>query len=279
MIIPNKISKKLLELVLKKLEKLNLYPSIGAELEFYLAPLDNKLTYDGWQAHKLDLDIMVEEEKGNNQFEVRVFHSKNILACAEEIIALKEKICLQALKQNMVANFSAKPILHMPGNALHIHLHLENNKGENLYIKQQDNESETFLHSIGGLCDGMKDYMLLFAPYKEAYLRYIGGALESPSKICWGGNNRSCAIRIPLDQKFNRRIEHRVSCSDACPFEVISAILFSALKGIEKQITPADKLYGNAFLEQYNFPLLPTYSEAENYFNNSEMAKLAKLLT
>jgi glutamine synthetase len=277
MILSKKTSKKLLEFILNKLEQLGLYPSIGAEIEFYLHPLDNKLTYDGWQAHKLDLDLIVEKEKGDNQFEVRVLHGKDILACADKIIDLKEKICLQALKQNMFANFSAKPILHMPGNALHIHLHLENSKEENLYMKQQDNESDIFLHSIGGLCNDMKDYMLLFAPYKEAYLRYIGDSLESPSKICWGGNNRSAAIRVPLDQKFNRRIEHRVSCSDSCPFEVISAILFSLLKGINNKILPPEKLYGNAFLEQYKFPLLPTYREAKNYFNNSEMAKLAKI--
>jgi glutamine synthetase len=274
MILFKATSIKLLELLLKKLKQLDLYPIIGAEIEFYLSPLDNKLTYKGWQAQKLDLNIIIEEEKGINQFEVRTPHSGDIIACAHEIINLREMIRLQALKQNMFANFSAKPSLHMPGNALHIHLHLENSKRENLYIKQQDKESEIFIHSIGGLCASLKENMLLFAPYMEAYIRYIGGSLESPNKICWGGNNRSAAIRIPIDQKFNRRLEHRVSCSDACPFEVISAILFGILKGINEQIIPPEKLYGNAFLEQYDFPLLPTYGEAKNGFAESELIKL-----
>ncbi len=172
----------------------------------------------------------------------------------------------------MSANFSAKPILHHPGNALHIHLHIENAEGENLFIKKRDQEAELLLHSIGGLCASMQENMILFAPYENAYLRYKGDCLESPSKICWGGNNRSAAIRIPLDQKFNRRLEHRVACSDSCPFEVISAILFGILLGINEKISPPEKIYGNAFLEQYDFPpLLQNYEEAKVLFNNSAL--------
>ena len=118
----------------------------------------------------------------------------------------------------------------------------------------------------------MQENMLAFAPYPQAYLRYNSLSLESPCKICWGGNNRSAAIRIPLDQKFNRRLEHRVACADACPFEVINAILLGILKGIKEKIAPPEKLYGNAFLEQYEFPLLPqSYDEAKLFSKTIEL--------
>ena len=168
----------------------------------------------------------------------------------------------------MVASFSAKPFVDQPGNALHVHLHLENSLGDNLYIKKDDQEAEILLHSIGGLCATMEQNMLIFAPYEEAYLRYRGDSIESPSKICWGGNNRSAAIRMPLDEKYNRRLEHRVACADSSSLEVINAILFGVLKGIKEKIIPSEKIYGNAFLEQYDYPLLPqNLAEAKEKWN------------
>ncbi len=278
MILLKETSIKLLKLLITELEKLGLFPVIGAEIEFYLKSPNNMPLNNVWQAEKLEIDINIESEKGPNQFEVRTIHSRDVLASAQEIVDLKEKISAQALKQNMVADFSAKPIIDSPGNALHIHLHLENDKGENLYIKQGDKDADIFLHSIGGLCANLHENMFLFAPYNEAYSRYLGKAVDVPSKICWGGNNRSAAIRIPLDQKYNRRLEHRVSCADACPFEVIGAILFGVLQGINKRITPPEKLFGNAFLEQYEFPLLPNYEQAKEAFSKSEFLAFTKIV-
>ncbi len=261
---------KLLNIFLTELQQLDMFPCIGSELEFYLMPMDNNYNDNLWQAQKLELDLDIEKEKGQNQFEVRTIHSKDILSTIEQIISLKEIIIKQAAKQHMLADFSAKPILTQPGNAMHIHLHLENSKGENLYVKKENQDVELFMHSIGGLCASMQENMLLFAPYEQAYLRYLGDSLQSPCKICWGGNNRSAAVRIPLDEKVNRRLEHRVSASDSCPFEVINAILFGILKGIKEKITPPEKLHGNAFLEQYDYPLLPrSLGEAVEAFKKS----------
>ena len=185
----------------------------------------------------------------------------------------------EALLKDKV-DFTAKPYPNQPGSALHVHLHLENLNGDNLYMNHETQESELLLHSIGGLCSTMPDNMLLFAPYKQAYLRYKGNCLQSPSKICWGGNNRSVAIRIPLSNKLNRRLEHRVSCANSSLKEVIIAILFGVINGIEAKINPPEKIYGNAFLEQYDFPLLPqNYREAKNNFAKSKLKNILKLYT
>ncbi len=243
-------STELLQHLLEEFRQLGLYPILGAEIEFYLFP-------DKSPIEKLELDLSIEQEKGLNQFEIKINHSADIFYQIQQLLYLKEIITNQALRQGMIASFNAKPVLDQPGSALHIHLHLENEQGENLYIKKNNQETDFMLHSIGGLCATMEENMLIFAPYEEAYLRYKGSSLESPSKICWGGNNRSAAIRIPLDEKFNRRLEHRVSCADSSPIEVICAILYGIYKGITEKITPPEKLYGNAFLEQYNYTLLP----------------------
>jgi len=242
------LTQNLLKNLLDQLNSQGLFPIMGAEIEFYASkPLENI---------DLNLDFLLEKEKGLNQYEVKTTTYKNISLLAQEIINIKEKIISAAKLQNITIDFSAKPFTDQPGNALHIHLNLIDINGVNLYSKKDGSESEILLYSIGGLCSTMAENMLLFAPYPEAYLRYEGG-LESPSKICWGANNRSCAIRIPLNQNFNRRLEHRVACADANPFEVISAILFGIMEGIKKKIIPPEKLYGNAFLEQYSYTKLP----------------------
>lgn len=257
-------SKASLENLLAEYSKLSLYPVIGAEIEFYLLE-------ENGQIDALDLDIPIEREKGKNQFEVKTGFSREVAAKIHEINDLKKKIEKQALKQNMKTSFRAKPFLDQPGSALHIHLHLENELGENLYIKEKDKERDILLYSIGGLCATMEENMLLFAPYEEAYLRYQQNTLESPRKICWGGNNRSAAIRIPIDQKYNRRLEHRVSCADAEAVEVVIAILYGVLKGIKEKISPPEKIYGNAFLEQYNYPFLPqTIEEARSKYQKNQ---------
>lgn len=246
-ILPEYTSTKLLHNLLEQFKQMDMVPFIGAEIEFYLSSPD---------ADKLDLDIPIEKEKGENQFEVKTDYSSDILGQIQKILDLRERITNQALKHEMEVDFSAKPFLDQPGNALHIHLHLENSKGENLYIKKNDKETKLMLNSIAGLCASMEEHMLIFAPYENAYLRYKGDSVESPRKVCWGGNNRSAAIRIPLSDKENRRLEHRVSCADASVIEVVCAILYGVLKGIREELLPSAKLHGNAFLEQYDYPIL-----------------------
>ncbi len=274
MILPKKTSIKLLNVLLVRLKQLGLFPVIGAEVEFYLNSSDHKEQNNLWQADKLDLDFSIEKERGDNQFEIKVAHSTDIFKISQTIDELKALISKQAMKQNMLASFQAKPFLDQPGSALHIHLHLENSKGDNLFIKRQEEEEQLLLYSVGGLCASMLGHMLIFAPYEQAYLRYQGDSLEAPSKICWGGNNRSAAIRLPLVDKSNRRLEHRVACADSAAIEVIGAILAGVIEGIEKKQLPPEKIYGNAFLEQYDFSLLPrSYMEAKQKFNEQSLLK------
>ena len=274
MILPKETSIKLLNNLLARFKQLQLFPVIGAEIEFYLISSDHKEQNNLWQADKLDLDLLIEEERGDNQFEIKTTHSRDLLKISQTIFDLKNLITKQAIKQKMLASFEAKPFIDQPGSALHIHLHLENSNGDNLYIKKQEQETKLLLNSIGGLCESMLGYMLIFAPYEQAYLRYRSNSLEAPSKICWGINNRSAAIRLPLADKSKRRLEHRVACADSSAIEVICAILAGVLRGIEEELFPQEKIYGNAFLEQYDFPpLLKTYMEAKEKFNEQSLLK------
>ena len=90
MIMPKEISIKLLTQLLEHFKKLNLFPVIGAELEFYLLPSDNNNFSSSWQAQELQLDIKVEREKGRNQFEVKTDYSLNVPAQIQKIEDFKE---------------------------------------------------------------------------------------------------------------------------------------------------------------------------------------------
>lgn len=275
MILPKNTSIKILDHLLNKLSLLDLFPVIGAEIEFYLIKDDNSDFDNSWQAPTLNIDVMLEKEKGHNQFEVKIEHSSDIKSQIEKIIHLKKMIEKSAIKQGVIVNFRAKPMAGQPGSALHIHLHLENKHKENLFIKIADQESKLLLNSIAGLCSTMNENIIFFAPYEQAYLRFKEEHITTPSKVCWGGNNRSAAIRIPLDQKYNRRLEHRIACADSEPIEVVNAILFGILKGIEENQNPPEKIHGNAFLKQYDYPRLTLdIKKAKEDFAKSSFASL-----
>lgn len=278
MIISREITVKLIKYLTSSFNKMGLIPLVGAELEFYLFPIDHNQDSLFWQADKLNLPIEIEEEKGENQYEIQIGPHSNLFEAAQKIELWKEKIKKQAISQAMRADFSARPKPNQPGNALHIHFNLTDNLENNLYAKNKNIESSLLLYSIGGLCKNMAENIILCAPYSEAYQRYITNDVQSPSKICWGANNRSSAIRIPLSENCNRRLEYRVACADACSFSVIALILYGIFEGIENKILPPEKLHGNAFLDQYQYPHLPNFEEANELFKKSKLLQLIKKL-
>jgi len=115
--------------------------------------------------------------------------------------------------------------------------------------------------------------MVYFAPNADSYKRFTAVYHaenetydNAPTKICWGGNNRTVAIRVPEStaDPQNRHIEHRVPGVDADPFAVIAAILAGAHYGIVNSINPGEKIYGNAYEPQYKLLKLPgSLEEAE----------------
>jgi glutamine synthetase len=65
----------------------------------------------------------------------------------------------------------------------------------------------------------------------------LGGGLEAPSYICWGHNNRSALVRIPMYKPTkgnSTRIEFRSIDSATNPYLAFSVMLAAGLKGIEE---------------------------------------------
>jgi glutamine synthetase len=141
---------------------------------------------------------------------------------------------------------------------------------------------------IAGLLTHAAEITAVCNQWVNSYKRLWGGAEriagaggEAPAYVCWGHNNRSALVRVPMykPKKGNAtRIEFR-SLDPACnPYLAFAVILAAGLKGIEEDyelppgaeddvwaLTPAERrALGIA-------PLPQSLSDACNVMQNSEL--------
>ena len=240
-----------------------LKPITASEIEFYLHGSSSFYDMDAfWNVvqsvcEAIDISIFnTEKERGKEQHEVSLCPATPQKTIADTI-AIKEIITQVAEKRGMEADFSAKPFSNDFGNGLHIHIHLENEYGKNVFYKDDVTISDDLNYAIGGLLAKMPEDMKFFAPTEESYKRFIAGT-NAPTTISWGANNRTTALRLPDSPKNHKRIEHRVAGADADIEQVVNAIVAAVYYGIENKIQPSGQIYGDASLTMYNLPkILP----------------------
>lgn len=226
----------LIEPILNYLQNKHLLqPIFGAEIEFYLSReiSENKLSEI--------IGLPVKKEKGHNQFEIDILPTSDIKQFISEIRNTRESISQELELADYRADFSPKPHPHDYGSAMHLHLNFIGNL------------SAEELANI--LCNYAKQTLQFFLPNKESFAR-LDSKFMSPTHICWGGNNRTCLVRIP--DSIPRRIEHRLAGADIDPIYPIYAMLASVDAGLQNpNLRKYSKIYGNGFDTQYNNESLP----------------------
>lgn len=93
-------------------------------------------------------------------------------------------------------------------------------------------------HFLAGLLEGLPSIMPLFAPTVNSYKRLVEN-FWAPVTVSWGLEHRAASIRIispPTASAKSTRFEVRTPGADANPFYVLSAILATGLRGIEKKL-------------------------------------------
>ena len=236
--------RQLLENYIKKLyDDFAVTPIIGVELEFYLSK-------DVAEEISNSTNIILKKEKGRLQYEIDIEPQDDITKLIKRFYMIKQQLKQNAEKIGAEIIFAAKPYPEDYGSSMHIHFNLLNSKNINLF---DNNNYKDLIAS--GLCDSIKDDFLAFAPTHNCYLRY-DKAFMAPTKISYGNNNRSVAIRTP-DAK-PKRLEHRVASSNADLYVVLFCILKSAYNTLSAKdyYVKHKKIYGNAFDEQYNLESL-----------------------
>lgn len=250
------------------LQRYGFTPMVGGELEFYC---DSPQALEKYRPMK---GARVVEEKGDNQFEIRTPVFFDALEFITYLVQSKKHLLHFARKEKIKVSFSAKPFRDMPGNSMHIHLNFLDKKRYNVFDLCRGNEPLFLIFSVGGLMNALKESMIFFAPDKSCYARYKK-SMFTPIKMAWGNNNRTAALRIISKMNDIRRIEHRVPCSDADPLAVVTAIMVAAYYGLENEIIPPKKIYGNAFDAQYKLPYLPrSLVRAQKLFYNGNYRNL-----
>lgn len=196
----------------------------------------------------------LEEEDGRNQFEVQFIPTTNPVELAQNIINFKK-----ITNETVNTTFLAKPFEKEPTSSLHFHISVYY-KDVNLFAKDNPRDENEYHYlplywCVAGLLNLMPKFIKYFAPTKNCRERYILPKREQkyihyPTRVCWGFNNRTCAIRIPRkpsEDPLNCRIEHRVSSSMADPYLALYAIFYSMQYGVEQELEAPEPVYTRAF--------------------------------
>ena len=244
------LKKTLLFYCNKILESRGFIPMVGGELEFYCT--EPKLL----SVYKPQNGIQVVQERGEKQFEIKTRVFFDVFEFIAAVNSAKMHLLDFAKKHGIKVFFASKPFKKLPGSSLHVHINFLNKSHGNVFATSCGKESSALLFSVGGLLSFIKESMVFFAPYHQCYSRFRK-SMFAPMKISWGNNNRTAALRIITRANDVRRIEHRVPCSDADPLAVVTAIFVAIYHGLNREIIPPAKTYGNSFDKQYKLPYLP----------------------
>lgn len=233
------------------------------EIEFYLfesskvgedgpVPVDHAGYFDnvpGGTAHDFrrasvnmleDLGISVEfshHEGGPGQNEIDLRYA-DALSMADNIMTFRAVVKEVAIEQGVHATFMPKPLSHQPGSGMHTHLSLFEGDENAFYDPAAKYQlSQTGRRFVAGLLRHASEISAVTNQYVNSYKRIWGGD-EAPSFICWGHNNSSALVRVPMykpGKGGSARVEYRALDSAANPYLAYAVLLAAGLKGIEEE--------------------------------------------
>jgi glutamine synthetase len=143
-----------------------------------------------------------------------------------------------AIEQGVYATFMPKPLTGHPGSGMHTHVSLfEGDTNAFFEPGAQYQLSKVARHFIAGVLQHAPEITAVTNQFVNSYKRLWGGD-EAPSYVCWGHNNRSALVRVPLykpSKGQSARVEYRGIDSAANPYLAFSLLLAAGLKGIEQE--------------------------------------------
>ncbi|HMO10235.1 MAG TPA: glutamine synthetase, partial [Actinotalea sp.] len=171
---------------------------------------------------------------GMNEIDLR---SADALTAADNVMTFRTVVKEVALEQGIFASFMPKPLADQPGSGMHTHLSLFEGDRNAFHEPGAPMElSATARKFIAGLLHHAAEITPITNQYVNSYKRLWGGA-EAPSYICWGHNNRSALVRVPLykpGKGNSSRVEYRALDAAANPYLAYAVLLAAGLKGVEE---------------------------------------------
>ncbi|MFM9890571.1 MAG: hypothetical protein ACKVOE_08040 [Rickettsiales bacterium] len=241
------------EIIQNLQNEFGLTPVMAAEIECYvlLGELTDERLDAFWKpihdalreaSHPL---LRIEKERGDFQFEL-VTGITTPLQLEATLRTMRAWVTEQAERMGVAASFAAKPYAAQPSSGLHLHVHLADDAGVNVFHKTEEWTSDALRWSLGGMLANLPTDLAVFFPDETDFIR-LDDPDHVPKIAGWGVNNRSCALRIPaIEDPYHKRIEHRVPCANANPEAAISALLAGVLRGLREKIEPPEQVHGKA---------------------------------
>jgi glutamine synthetase len=173
---------------------------------------------------------------GQNEIDLRY---ADALSMADNIMTFRSVVKEVALEQGVYATFMPKPFTDHPGSGMHTHVSLfEGDQNAFHEAGAPYQLSKVARQFIAGLLAHSAEITAVMNQWVNSYKRLWGGG-EAPSYICWGHNNRSALIRVPMykpGKGNSTRIEYRSLDSATNPYLAFALILAAGMKGIEDGI-------------------------------------------
>ena len=184
---------------------------------------------------------------GQNEVDLRAVDA---LHAADNIMTARTLIEEVALAEGMLATFMPKPFINRPGSGMHTHLSLFEGDENAFYDPSGRYQlSEIGRYFIAGLLHHAREIAAITNQHVNSYKRLWGGG-EAPSYICWGHNNRSALVRVPVykpSKRSSARIEYRGLDPAANPYLALAVLISAGLDGIEKKMPLAEEAEDNVW--------------------------------
>jgi glutamine synthetase len=274
-------SRTILGRVVAEASSLGLTPQLGVETEFYLlrrtpggaVPLARsddlaKPCYDlrsllhsfplvdsivtamndlGWDVYSFD------HEDGNGQFETD-FSYADVLRMADRFTFFRLMVGELARAHDSFATFMPKPFDNRTGSGAHFNMSMADAEGRNLFDCADDPRgcdlAELGYQFIAGILRHAAAVCAVIAPTVNSYKRLIrrgnaSGFTWAPIFACYGNNNRTNMLRIPLG---GGRVECRAADSSCNPYLGAAMIFAAGLEGIREGLDPGEPNIDNMYL-------------------------------
>ncbi len=181
-------------------------------------------------------------EGGPGQQEIDLRYA-DALTMADNIMTFRVVIKEVAALSNLFASFMPKPLQDAPGSGMHTHVSLFEGDDNAFYDASAEfGLSKIGRHFIAGLLHHAAEMSAVLNPFVNSYKRLAAGG-EAPRYICWGQNNRSAMVRVPMwkpNKPSSARIELRSLDSSVNPYLAFALILNAGLSGVEQELELPD---------------------------------------
>lgn len=227
----------------------------------------------GWDVYSFD------HEDARGQFEID-FNYSDALTMADRFTFFRLMAKEIAKKHDCFASFMPKLSSELTGSGAHYNMSLaDKDTGENLFLDLEDPRgcklSKLGYQFIAGILKHAGAICAVTCPTVNSYKRLVrqgamSGSTWAPVYICYGNNNRTNMLRIPLA---GGRVECRAADISTNLYLGAAMILAAGLEGIQNELDPGEPHTENMYeytlaeLEAKQIKFLPrTLGEAVEAF-------------